>query len=173
MLPFALTVDPWFPVTAPLTSGSSARSREVYEKVIAQFEVTRNHRYRANAVTGQTFCNIFVWDVTAAMGAPLSHWWLGRELTANEVIQWLEGANGAAHGWRKELNATAARVSALAGRPTVAVWKNPIASKPGHMAMVLPDSMDLVIAQAGKENFDRCRINVGFGDKLVNFWSHP
>lgn len=173
MLPFALTVDPWYPVTAPLTSGSSFRSREIYEKVIAQFEVTRNPRYRANPITGQTFCNVFCSDVTTACSAPLYHWWLGREMTANETIQWLSGANGAAHGWRQELNSDAARVSALAGRPTVATWRNPIASKPGHMAMVLPDSMELVIAQAGAENFSRCRINVGFGDKPVIFWSHP
>ncbi len=172
MLPFALTIEAFYPVTAPYTSGSLDRNRSAYEKVIAQFEVERNPRYRP--ANGKTWCKTFVWDVTRAMSAEIPHWWMGKELTANEAIQWLAGANGAAHGWKQELNSDAARVSALAGRPTVVVWRNP-APPPahGHMAMVLPDSMELVIAQAGTANFSRCRINVGFGDKPVTFWSHP
>jgi len=175
VLPFALTVDAWYPVTAELTSGSSARSREIYEKVIAQFEVTRNPRYKTKVgANGKilTWCNIFVWDCTRNMCAEIPFWWMGKEQRANDMIHWLNGANGAAHGWRKELTPEAARVSALAGRPTVATWKNPVALLPGHMAMVLPDSNDLVIAQAGQDNFDRCRLNVGFGTKPVVFWSH-
>lgn len=171
MLPFALTIEAWYPVTAPYTSGSLDRSRGAYEKVIAQFEVERNPRYRPTAE--KTWCKTYVWDVTRAMGAEIPHWWMGKELTANEAIQWLAGANGSAHGWRQELNSDAARIAALSGRPTIVVWRNPIASKPGHMAIVLPDSNELVISQAGASNFARARINVGFGDKPVTFWSHP
>jgi hypothetical protein len=173
MLPYALTVEAWWPVTAPLTNGSDNRSAEAYVKVIDQFQVEKNPRYKPLIEVPnnlKTFCNIFCWDCTRALGCEIPHWWLNSELTANEMISWLDG-RGELHGWKKATKEEA-RVSALAGRPTVAAWKNPKRSAPGHMAMVLPDSKEIIIAQAGKDNFARARLSVGFGDFSVSFWVH-
>jgi hypothetical protein len=136
--------------------------------------VTKNKRYAPVLIQGRliTYCNVFVSDCTRAFACEIPHWWHGKEQTANENIGWLNSGHGALHGWVKNIDETGARVSALVGRPTVAVWRNPNPNIPGHMAMVLPDHDALVIAQAGRENFERCRLNVGFGDRPVEFWSH-
>ena len=63
--------------TPPIQSNETNRSVALYNNVINQFAVQYNPRYTQVYVNGtltKTYCNIFVWDVTSAMGAPIPHW---------------------------------------------------------------------------------------------------
>lgn len=155
-------VQPWLPAEAPLKSTPSERSLALYDAVINQFAVEKNPRYRRNQQgKGETYCNIFVWDVTRAMGAEIPHWvdhnnkstdlGKGIELDANDVIQWLQSQGG----W-KEVDSERAQDLANQGYPVVATWLNP--GGIGHIAVVRPgeysSSQGPTIAQAGETNFN-------------------
>lgn len=173
------------PTWAQLTNGSNARSAEVYRKVVEQFGVETNPRYTSR--DGKTYCNIFVWDVTRAMGCEIPHWEVaykqvgsevlavGVERNANDVCDWLE-KYGAACGWTK-CKATEVNYLAEQGKPVVACYKSP-ARGIGHVAMVIPDvntslpGMQPIIAQAGAVNFYGFPMSRGFGNLPVTFWYH-
>jgi hypothetical protein len=74
------------PIDAPITNNQNNRNLLEYSKVINQFRIRRvgnkavgkvgdeapePPRYRTDE---STYCNIFVWDVTRAMGAEIPHW---------------------------------------------------------------------------------------------------
>ncbi len=159
----------WEPVDAPLRSDTSNRSAARYADVLNQFAVAANPRYARR--NGNTYCNIFVWDVTRAMGAELPHWVNGRELNANAVSQWLN-TTGPSKGWRK-VDAATAQQYANAGRPSVASWRNP--NGIGHIAMVRPGTLTAggpAIAQAGSRNFNDGHVADGFGNARPEYWVH-
>ncbi|MHB8876517.1 MAG: peptidoglycan-binding protein [Myxococcaceae bacterium] len=159
----------WEPVNAPLRSDPSDRSAARYADVINQFGVGVNPRYARR--DGNTYCNIFVWDVTRAMGAEIPHWVAGRELNANSVNAWLH-QTGPAAGWRK-VDARTAQDFANRGRPAVASWRNP--SGIGHVAMVRPGTVTSAgpaSAQAGGRNFNFGHIANGFGSRQPEYWVH-
>lgn len=173
------TLNAAHPVTPALT-GAGPRSGALYDDVINQFAVDANPRYAVRDSNGDghldTFCNIFVWDVTRAMGAEIPHWvnQAGapggpgmegyRELNANGVCQWLE-QHGTQYGWR-EVSAEEAQRLANQGQPAVAAWDSR-SSRAGHVAMVRPGEYNPatgpVIAQAGGTNFNRGTVAGGFG----------
>ena len=63
---------PWLPVDASRRGNSHQRTPSIYEGIIEQFDVEKNARYRKGQQgLEETYCNIFVWDVTRAM-APRS-----------------------------------------------------------------------------------------------------
>jgi hypothetical protein len=169
------------PVNAPIRSMPSARSRARLLEVIAQFDVEAAPRYRP-VPTGRrptTWCNIFVWDTTRALGAEIPHCvdgagrsvpvGQGKELTANGTLRWLE-THGAADGWR-EADAAGAMRAAEAGAPAVAIWHN--AFGPGHVGIVVPcENEGVHIAQAGAVCFSRGPLAHGFGDRPVRFFVH-
>jgi hypothetical protein len=162
--------EPWEVITPRWSSGSlPARSSQVYEQILAQFDVEHASRYAPKS--GITFCNIFVWDATKALGCELPHWWYRDELSANGLSDWLT-KYGANHGWMK-VDSDHARQRANAGFPVVAVWKNPGAGS-GHIAMVRPSGEEgqLHIAQAGASNHADIPITTGFGLLPVTLWSH-
>ena len=109
-------------------------------------DVENNPRY--DNTKGPTYCNIYVWDVTYAMGCEIPHWVNGRELNANEANEWL-AKEGASHGWHEIDEATALQM-ANEGKPTVAC-------SDGHIAMVSPSEpgdkeeygSNLYLSQAG------------------------
>ena len=165
--PAAGTTEPrraW-PTNPPLRGDRSNRSRALYDRVINQFAAGANPRYAhrkdANGRTS-TFCNIFAWDVTRAMGAEIPHWvdakgdpaapGKGHELNANAINGWLH-AHGPRFGWRP-VAAQQAVALASAGRPVVASWKNPKGI--GHIAVIRPGEMHPeagpLMAQAGAKN---------------------
>lgn len=156
---------PWVPAEAPLKSAASDRSPARYDTVIDQFAVEKNPRYRRDQQgKGETYCNIFVWDVTFAMGAEIPHWvdqennptvlGNGIELDANAVIQWLQN-RGKNQGWKKA-NPEQAQELANQGYPDVVTWLNP--GGIGHIAVIRPGQNSLnqgpTIAQAGETNFN-------------------
>ena len=56
----------------PLTNEVGNRSMDNYQAVLNEFGVETNPRYLQR--NGNTYCNIFVWDATKAMGAEIPHW---------------------------------------------------------------------------------------------------
>lgn len=180
--PRAVTPEtPWLPASPVICSAPGERNPTSYEAILAQFDVEHNPRYVPR--DGKTYCNIFAWDVTRAMGAELPHWVdpLGRPTTCddpsgqrmncNAISEWLHSV-GHSYGWTQTDEEGAVRAAAL-GHPTVAIWRNP--SGNGHVAMVRPDGMGLsgpFCAQAGKVCFQQGEVARAFGGFVPEWWSH-
>lgn len=177
---------PWFPVTAPFTSGTHERSVAILETCIAQFDVEVARRYRPvpadpdNGVAGATYCNIYAVDLTAALGAALPRAWpvaadgkvSWKERSANDLWAWLQ-QQGPRHGWELVTEHVAQR-AADEGQVAVAVWRNP-GEGSGHIAVLRPSRGEagVWITQAGARNFARCRLEQGFGGHRPAFFFHP
>src|SRR5579859_3675824 len=126
-------VNAWEPVQSDVTSCPNCRSADQLVKVLAEFDVVHNPRYAQRG--GSTYCSTFAWDATRALGAEIPHWWVGHELNANALFDWLE-TPGSLFGW-EPCDASGASDFAGQGKPAVAVWKNP-AGGSGHIAMIVP-----------------------------------
>lgn len=160
----------WVAVDAPLRSVPGDRSPYDLRRLLAQFDVERSARYQPTG--SATFCNIYVWDATRALGCEIPHWLENpkRELNANAVCDWLEFV-GPKAGWQR-VAAQEAADRASAGYPVVAAWKNPGIGS-GHVAMLLPsDGGELRIAQAGRKNLFDAPIANGFGRHRPRFYVH-
>jgi len=164
-----LPTDAWRPATAPITTGSAYRAPAILDDIVDQFQVEKHPRYAPG--DGKTWCATFAWDVSRALAAELPHWWLGKELTANTLADWLS-VTGPSHGWHPT-SAEDAQAAANIGRPAVAIWKNPGGGH-GHVAVLVPShgASGVVIAQAGASNFVRRPLADGFGNLPVLFYSH-
>ena len=167
----------WIPVDAPLRGDPANRNAATYADVIDQFAVGQNPRHQRR--DGNTYCNIFAWDVTRAMGAEIPHWvdangnptavGQGREMNANAGHRWLE-THGERFGWR-EVSAEEAQRLANQGHPTVASWENP--GGIGHIAVVRPGEINErgpAIAQAGSRNFNDGHVMDSFGTRPVQYF---
>ncbi len=182
----------WLVANPSLTNMPGQRNAATYRAVMNQFNVENNERYRVNKNgTGDTYCNIFVWDVTRAMGAEIPHFVdasgnpvaaSGQGITetnANSVNDWLN-THGARYGWQK-VSAEQAQYYANSGMPAVTSWKNP--SGHGHLQMVSPSKTGtydpqngVAIAQAGRLLINDGYIvdSYGTGSKLqqVEYFVH-
>lgn len=156
----------WKAATPSVTGDENSRTPEALREIIDQFDVESSERYRPFR-NGVTYCNIFVWDVTSALGCEIPHYidndtgeprtypdvsnaW---EMNANATHDWLVN-RGESYGWR-EVSAQQAQAWANEGRPAVTAWKNE-GGKPGHVQIVCPsedggyDSVrGVAVAQAG------------------------
>jgi hypothetical protein len=159
----------------PVTSSEDNRSAALYDQVINQFAVGHNPRYlpRDNC----TFCNIFVWDVTRAMGCPIPHWVMvdgtiaepkqpgALEINIDAGYEWMLSHGIKTYGWQPADAATAQQY-ANEGKPAVAIWDNPTGH--GHTVIVRPGSIERdkgpTIAQAGGHNFNIGQLVNGFGN---------
>jgi len=166
----------------PLTNSvQQGRNRNTYDQVINQFGVGTNPRYTPR--NGNTYCNIFVWDVTRAMGAEIPHWVQrdgtparpfdrgARELSANGTVRWLN-RHGARYGWRR-VTADEAQRNANRGRPTVVVMPRPGGT--GHVAIVRPGvngPRGPAMAQAGARNFNNGNVRDVFRRTQPQYWIH-
>ncbi|MCE5236834.1 MAG: hypothetical protein ABFC62_12770 [Clostridiaceae bacterium] len=179
-------------VTPLVTSDDKNRSASLYEKVVAQFKVESNPRYAVNkGGTGDTYCNIYLWDVTRAMGAEIPHYvdaatleardWPdvsgAKELNANGIYDWLS-KKGGDYGW-KQVSAASAQSLANDGHPVVTAWKNP--SGHGHVQVVVPsedgaydEARGVAVAQAGRRLFSYGSIKSVYGESLdqVVYYAH-
>lgn len=164
-------MERWDRYNPEFTCGTlPGRHPDLLLRVLAQFDVENNPRYRAE--NGNTYCNVLVADALDALCVPPSHWWNGAELSANGLGAWFR-KHGRTYGWTRA-DVDHARAAANAGRPVVAVWENPGGT--GHVAMVLPtESGPLHIAQAGRHNLWDRPISEGFGEfaDCVVFFAHP
>ena len=124
-------------------------SRENYLKITSFFNVTNGLRYLGL----DTYCNIFVSDVTKAMGAEIPHWLNNKEQSATDMLAWLKSQFAFDLGWHP-VSAEQAKILADQGKPTIAVTE-------GHISMVVPgdgftDENGVFwpsSAQAGRINF--------------------
>jgi hypothetical protein len=185
--------EAWQPAVPRYTArGPEDWQTATYNKIIDQFQVATENRYLPK--NNLTYCNIFVWDVTSAMGREIPHWvnkdsgepvaygssqfnqlykqGKVQELNANMTFEWL-AKHGGQYGW-KQVTGEEAQAAANQGIPAVAVWKNPNASASGHIAVVRPfdagkptGKNGIYIAQAGASNFAYNDIGMGFGSKKL------
>ncbi len=145
---------PWFPIDAPVHNLPGRRGPQAYRSVLQALDPAGNPRYTAR--DGRTFCNIFVWDATRALGAELPHW---------------VRAHGGRYGWRT-VGPDEAQAAANRGEPTIALWKNPEGPH-GHIAFLLPAGTGGPrFAQAGERNFLDGSFADSFGSRTVEYWTH-
>lgn len=175
----------WVEVTPDLINTPNMRSPDNYLAALRQFEVETNPRYVRGHDNDpkngeETYCNIFLWDVTKAMSCEVPHWidpatgvecpmGKGAELSANGVCDWFS-SHALSNGWM-ECGEIKARARASSGFPTVVLWKN--IRGIGHVGMVLPGADFTHIAQAGANNFFDVNLVKGFGGvKPLRFYTH-
>jgi hypothetical protein len=155
------------PRDMPIVNWPNGRPRDpaVTTLVVKQFApdlADPGSRY-AKDIHG-TYCNIFVWDVTRALGCEVPHWVNKRETTANDLADWLADLS---NGWNETDDP---EKLARGGLPIVAVWKNPQGH--GHIAIGYMDGGGFAIAQAGGKNFESGTVAEGFGKRDVKFYYH-
>ncbi len=171
MTPTWLDGDWRSPVTASFQGNPAARSAKLLELIVDQHQVETAPRYQRRDVTGdgvpETFCNVFARDCCRALGVPLPE-----GMRANQLVDWLTG-EGRTKGW-EQVSAHVARAMADEGQVVLPAWFNRNGGS-GHIAIVLPTHGEagLHIAQAGRTNFARCRLEQGFGDLQPTLFAHP
>ena len=175
-----MTAPEWLPMGlrplghVPLRSDMTSRSAARLAFVVSQFLVEVSLRYQGRDVTGdgraETFCNFFARDVCFALGVSLPE-----AMRANEIHDWLLARATEKHapGW-EVVDGHVAQRMADEGQVALASWKNP-SGGPGHIAVLVPSlgESGIWIAQAGRENFSRGRVERGFGTLPVTYFAHP
>jgi len=176
-----MPVEQWKPAVPAITSSPASRSPELYRAVIEQFQVGTAERYRPFR-NGSTYCNIYVWDVTRAMGAEIPLYTDpstgepryypdtkgARSMGATAMDQWLS-AHGREYGWR-EVDAETAQMYANSGTPAVTT-----AGSMGHVQVVCPSRdggfdkiRGVTVAQAGRIVTDYTHISSIYGTNSLN-----
>lgn len=128
-------------------------------RIINHFNVDDPLNKRYAAISGTSFCNIFVSDVTRAMDVEISRWINGKKMWKTSIYEWLtDPSQGEYLGWERVLPYSA-QEEANRGYPTI-VMTVPSNGRLGHMAMVIPGAGEIVkgksypiSAQAGLTNF--------------------
>lgn len=171
-------------VKPPLRNTANARAAATFDEVIDQFAVGHNPRYRPRS--GNTYCNIFLWDVTRAMDCEIPHWVDARgnpaapfeagayEMNVNGTVAWLTNYGTKRFGWLLTDAATAQQY-ANTGCPAVALWRNPVGEH-GHTVIVRPGQLlptrGAATAQAGRLNFNQGHIKDSFGNAVPKYYVH-
>ncbi|MGI6152212.1 MAG: hypothetical protein ACOYJB_00065 [Christensenellaceae bacterium] len=163
-----------------VTNVSGERAADSYRAVIDQFNVELNRRYNPGG-TSVVPENVFVWDVTRAMGAEIPYYinsstgapaavGAGTAANANAENDWLN-TYGAAYGWTK-VSAEDAQRYANSGMPAVASYKS--AAGDGHMMVVSPSengvyssANGVALAQAGSTPSNYTYINSLYGPAIT------
>ena len=176
-----------YPTNPPITGTASNRTRMRYDNVINQFAVGVNPRY-AHRINKKgktsTYCNIFLWDVTRAMGCEIPHWVnsagepgeVGKgnnEMNANATHDWLH-KHSSRYGWRRLTDPAEAQALANGGHPAVLSYKK--AGGIGHVAVIRPGEIadkGNPMAQAGARNVNQTHVYSIFrrGTAIV-LWGH-
>jgi len=183
-----LPLEIWKPAVPAIINAEGERDPAVYRAVLDQFNVEKAGRYKPFR-NGYTYCNIYVWDATAAMGAEIPHYTdplTGEpryypdirgtnELGAIGIDTWLR-KYGEAYGWR-ETDAETAQRYANEGKPAVTT-----AGEVGHVQMVCPSNdggfdelRGVTVAQAGSKVTNYTHISGIYsaaGLKSVRYFIH-
>lgn len=184
-----LPLEWWRPTTPAIVSDMNERSPELYRAVLDQFDVEKAERYRPGR-EGNTYCNIYVWDATRAMGAELPYYCdpstgapmqfpdtKGAKVNlAKDMDAWLK-QYGPQYGWH-QATAEEAQRHANQGKPAMTA-----AGDIGHVQMVAPStdgSFDpirgVTIAQAGAKVSNYMYISEIYGASAlankVTYWIH-
>jgi hypothetical protein len=166
--------DEWNPIdTSIFPEYATNRNVNDYLKTLQLFNVDESLRYRRASDT--TFCNIYVSDVTSALGVYIPRWKNGEKMTATTTLEWLEEPLAQDLGWQST-SALKAQEMANQGIPTIAITR-------GHIAMVAPGTGQTneqsgvfypSSAQAGRLNFDSespiedNSVEIGFAGAISN-----
>ncbi len=172
------STERWLPIDTAQYSAVGNRQSEAIIKAVADSNIEHNPRYVS--LYGETYCNIFAWDIGRKLGVNVPHWFEGEELTANELFDWFNdinkgGVNG--EGYR-EIAMHEAQSLANDGIPVFAVRKDH--NNNGHIMLVYPDTDQTntedeipLVASVGVQN------RVGRMDELFpqnfrqfNFFTH-
>jgi hypothetical protein len=144
----------------------SSWSAALNRRALLALDVVNAPRYRQNQQgKGETYCNIFVWDGSKALGVEIPHVVGGAEKNANGVAQWM-ATTGVTLGW-KETDLQTAWAKANQGIPAVSMWNNPGGT--GHMSFFLPRADGNAaaspprIVQAGGANLADATMAAGWG----------
>jgi len=184
-----LPLEWWRPTLPVITSTPDNRSAEIYKMVVDQFDVENSERYRPGR-SGNTYCNIFAWDVTRAMGAELPYYTDpktgapmyypdvkgAKYMMARDMDKWLE-QYGPQYGWH-QVDAETAQKHANLGRPVVTS-----ANHLSHMQVVIPSKdgaydpvRGVTIAQAGRTVTNYMHISGIYGANSlknnIRYWVH-
>ncbi len=185
-------VSPGGTITPAITSDVSNRSPELYRAVIEQFAVHENPRYEVNQKgKDDTYCNIYMWDVTKAMGAEIPHHtnkYTGEpsnrsdpdymSMNANRISDWLN-TYGPQYGWH-EVSPEQAQYMANQGQPAITIWKNEDGAH-GHCQVVSPSTngaydpvKGVAVAQAGRTLTDYTYVTNIYNASLpeVQYFAH-
>lgn len=136
-----------------------------------------------------THCSAFVASAGERLGIyilrPPQH---KASFLASAQQDWLNSSEGQQGGWVRLGDAREARDRANQGQWVVASWRNPIADKPGHIAIVIPSDWSderieqdgCEIMQAGRNNFLSTSLRQGFSNHEgafengeIQFHAHP
>lgn len=136
---------------------------------VAALRVETNPIYAPDhLVAGTTWCNLFIADVTRALGCPIPF------VRANQQAEYLAGLDGARDGWLELTGPTRHIIGidqAERGFPTVAVWS--YEKGHGHIAILVPgEPGKMCVAQAGSSNFSSGPIARGFGKLPFRLFTH-
>lgn len=155
----AKTNDPWVPLDVPADVARNPAA------VVDWLDPAHRPRYQPRA--GNTYCNIFAWDWSRAMGCEIPHVVDGRELTINAGIDWLR-EKGPLAGWFPG--------AGVVTEPTVVTWRNPEGH--GHIAVVRSSTgsrWDYRYAQAGATCYADASLGQCFGKpkwQFLQWWHH-
>lgn len=126
----------------------------------------------------ETHCSAFAAAAADSLGIyllhPPEH---SHVLLANAQYAWLASDAARKAGWKPVVDAPAAQRLANAGQLVVAIYRNPDLQKPGHVALVRPEALELAridragpqIAQAGYVNSSSIDLQTGF-DRHPGAW---
>ena len=184
-----IPVEQWKSTVPALTSNQHFRSPQLYRNVIDQFQVETAERYKPFR-NGNTYCNIFVRDVTSAIGAEIPLYTDpmtgdpryypdikgATAMGATAMEQWLSTC-GSEYGWH-EVDARTAQMHANQGRPAVTS-----AGSLGHVQIICPSRdggfdpiRGVAIAQAGRIVTSYTHISSIYGSSALNskvkYWIH-
>jgi hypothetical protein len=127
-----------------------------------------------------THCSAFAAAAAKRVGIyllrPPEH---GQLLLANAQYDWL-GTDGAARGWQPIADPVEAQHQANQGLLVLAVYKNHVPDKPGHVAIVRADDKDVrrileegpQVTQAGGTNYRSVSLRQGFADHPAAWGQH-
>lgn len=174
-VPAWLAAEFWRPAFPPLTSGTARREAALTSAIIEQFRVEDAKRYQPDEFG--TRCNLFLSDVTRALGCHVPELWkVGptyNEQRANHQIDWLKSKHAELAGWHPVANDAAALERVNLGHVVVVGWHSG-SDSPGHVAIGKPSAGARVlhVAQAGRSCFTDGPVSQGFGLLPVRFWTH-
>jgi len=135
-----------------------------------------------NATKGnKTHCSAFAASVCKQKGVYIIHP-PSKTSLANALYDWLSSSEAYNKGWKQIITNVfeTAQQYANAGKIVVAVYKNPDASKPGHIALIMPaekttDDLNKegpAIIQAGRINSSSISLKQGF-ERHLKSWPPP
>ena len=142
------------------------RAPDVLLALVGDMAVTANFAFMPR--DGMTFCNCYVSVLAAALRSPIP------PRLANLQNAWLKSDEGRMAGWMPVDSETARQRAAL-GYPTVASWRNPKDSLPGHIALLVPPpqgAIGIYVTAAGAENFVRAPVGRSFGVNQPDYFTH-